>query len=503
MRITNNMMMATSKFNINGNKVNVDRMNNQLSSGKKIQRPSEDPIIAIRALRLRGTLSEINQFYGKNIPDADAWLETTDTALQDLHELLGKIRDNCEYGANDTQDQGDRDAIIENMQKLREQIYNLANTDYDGRTIFTGYRTNKKLTFMEDDPDTHYSITERLSYEDIQENRYYTGEVTVPDTVADVQGITPPDPDEHVYQRIRLDYGDVNGITEPIQYTNEDGTPIGNLNVTVYDSYEDWEQASPDLQIADGEAVFIKSSGELILSNGAADTLKTNKASLSLEYDKIGFDKGEPRPEYYHDCTDITDPNNTIEYRKFTADGEEIYQDIEYRVAPNMTMKVNTLASDVLDCGIGRELDEMIDIATKASAAHKKVDKIKEMMASQEYSSDDSQANLEKWLAAAEKEAAYMDSNMQKTFNSYIGRFDDYIDTVELAQTDVGSRGDSLELVSNRMENQKLTVEDLQSNNEDRGISDIIIDYTAALNAYQASLQAGAEINQNTLLNYL
>ncbi len=168
-----------------------------------------------------------------------------------------------------------------------------------------------------------------------------------------------------------------------------------------------------------------------------------------------------------------------------------------------MTMKVNTLASDVLDCGIGRELDEMIDIATKASAAHKKVDKIKEMMASQEYSSDDSQAELEDWLAAAEKEAAYMDSNMQKTFNSYIGRFDDYIDTVELAQTDVGSRGDSLELVSNRMENQKLTVEDLQSNNEDRGISDIIIDYTAALNAYQASLQAGAEINQNTLLNYL
>ena len=59
MRITNNMMLNNSMNNINGNKINVNNMNNQMSSQKKIQRPSENPVIAIRSLRLRSDLSEI------------------------------------------------------------------------------------------------------------------------------------------------------------------------------------------------------------------------------------------------------------------------------------------------------------------------------------------------------------------------------------------------------------------------------------------------------------
>ena len=74
---------------------------------------------------------------------------------------------------------------------------------------------------------------------------------------------------------------------------------------------------------------------------------------------------------------------------------------------------------------------------------------------------------------------------------------------MRLAQTDVGSRGVSLDLVKNRMANQQTTVETLKSTNEDRELSDIIIDYTAAYNAYQAALQAASKVNQNTLLNYI
>ena len=84
MRITNNMMLNTTSSNINGNKLNVNNLNNQMSSQKKIQRPSENPVIAIRALRLRSSLSEINQYYEKNIPDAESWLEVTETALKNM-----------------------------------------------------------------------------------------------------------------------------------------------------------------------------------------------------------------------------------------------------------------------------------------------------------------------------------------------------------------------------------------------------------------------------------
>ena len=63
MRVTNNMIMSNTKININGNKTNVNTLNNQMTSQKKISRPSDDPVIAIRALRLRSSLIQINQYY--------------------------------------------------------------------------------------------------------------------------------------------------------------------------------------------------------------------------------------------------------------------------------------------------------------------------------------------------------------------------------------------------------------------------------------------------------
>ena len=58
MRVTNNMMLRNTTSNINNNKYSVNSLNNQMSSQKKISRPSEDPVVAIRALRLRSNLSE-------------------------------------------------------------------------------------------------------------------------------------------------------------------------------------------------------------------------------------------------------------------------------------------------------------------------------------------------------------------------------------------------------------------------------------------------------------
>ena len=60
MRVTNNMMLRNTTSNINNNKYSVNSLNNQMSSQKKISRPSEDPVVAIRALRLRSNLSAVS-----------------------------------------------------------------------------------------------------------------------------------------------------------------------------------------------------------------------------------------------------------------------------------------------------------------------------------------------------------------------------------------------------------------------------------------------------------
>lgn len=528
MRITNNMMLHNTSNNINGNKINVDSLNNQMSSQKKIQRPSEDPVIAIRALRLRSTLSEIDQYYENNIPDAESWMDITETALLNMEKIMDSVREQCVYGCNDPLTADDRKTILTQLESLRKQVYSEGNADYAGRTVFTGYRTNQKLTFMEDDQTTSYDITQSFSYRDIDEHRYYSDEVTLPTTESEVRNNKISNPKQAVFDRIRLSYGEIdsitgtdgagnvvtaenNGDTAVLSYSYTDAAGVvqtdGALNVTVYDTLEDWAAANANNEYEIDEtngasAVFIKETGELILGTDASSALRAGKASLDLDYRKTGFDKGELRPEYYYNCTDVTDPANKVEFIKY-KDGKEVYQDIDYIVAANQTLTVNTEAAQVFNASIGRDVDDMIEAVRRAQEANAKVDEIKKMQKMEEYASDYCQAALEDWLAAAQKEADYADDNMQKLYNTYLGNCDEYLEQINLALTDIGSKGVSLELTKNRMANQQTIVETLKSTNEDRELSDIIIDYTAAYNAYQASLQAASKINQNTLLNYI
>ena len=91
MRITNQMMINSSMANIQVNKKQVNTLDTQLSTQKKINKPSEDPIIAIRALRLRASLNEVTQYLKKNIPDAQQWLSTTQGALTQGESVINKI----------------------------------------------------------------------------------------------------------------------------------------------------------------------------------------------------------------------------------------------------------------------------------------------------------------------------------------------------------------------------------------------------------------------------
>ena len=95
MRITNQMMVNSSISNIQGNKSQLNDLSTQLSTQKKINKPSDDPIIAIRALRLRSSLDEVTQYLGKNIPDASSWLSVTHDALDESNKIIQDLYNYC------------------------------------------------------------------------------------------------------------------------------------------------------------------------------------------------------------------------------------------------------------------------------------------------------------------------------------------------------------------------------------------------------------------------
>lgn len=524
MRITNNMMINNTSMNINGNKVNFMYTNTQMSSQKKISRPSDDPVIAIRSLRLRTSLSQINQYYEKNIPDAWTWLETTETSLVNMNKILSDVKTQCNTGTNSYLTPEDRDTILKSLTALQKQLYNEGNSDNTGRNIFTGYKTNSQLVFMEDEKDTSYKITQNFTYDDIEEFTYYSGSIEMPKTVDEVKDTTQiGEIAKDSHDRIRLAYDkieDINSLsyndgartvtfnrvetggTVTYDAVDQDGNPVGDVSLTVYDSEEEWEKDRGRRTVDDNELIFIKNAGDCVIGKELSNDLKSGKASIQMDYQKTGFDKGELRPEYYYNCSDVTPSNpKPIVYTKFDENGKEIYEDINFTIAVNQTLKVNMQASEVFDMNIYQDVTELINAVQDAIDAHDRLDKLKNMKNEAKFV--DCQDEMQQWIDATQKEVDYMDHRLTELYSAGIGKFDKYMDKLNIAITEVGSRGEQLTMTETRISNQQLTVEELKSTNEDEEISDIIINYTAAYNAYQASLMAASKIEKQTLLDYI
>lgn len=506
MRVTNNMILRNSSYNINGTKGIVNNTMNQMTTQKKINKPSDDPVVAIRSLRLSTSLSRVNQYYEKNIPDAKSWLDVTETALSNIKTIMGDIRTQCVNGATDTLTQDDRNTILSQIKAMQEQVFAEGNADYAGRTVFTGFRTDKNLVFTENEKETSYEISQELTWDKMESYRYFSGQIELPTTTTDVMGNAIGDTEQTEYYRMRLAY---NGITEltgvSYAYGNTKVTLENGTNLTVYDSEKDWLANKGSKSVENDQAVFIKGTGELILGNDLAKDIRSNKANVSFTYDKTGFKKGELKPEYYFNCTDKSSPNqaNHVTYSKYDANGKEIGYDINYTVSANQEITVNMEASTVFNSDIQRDVDDLMSAVSWAIEAHNKVDELKRMKNDRQYAEKDYQDKLEEWITAAQKEADYADDHMQKIYSREIGKVDGYLENINLSITRVGCTVDQIELTETRMNNQQETIQSLQSENDDLELSEIIIRYTASYNAYQSSLTAAGKLSGMTLLNYI
>ena len=101
MRITNNMLINNMLSNLSTNLNRMSKYQNQLATGKKISLPSDDPIVASRALKLRTDVSEIEQ-YKRNVDDATSWMEITETTLAQMGEVMHRVRELVVQGSNGT-----------------------------------------------------------------------------------------------------------------------------------------------------------------------------------------------------------------------------------------------------------------------------------------------------------------------------------------------------------------------------------------------------------------
>lgn len=557
MRITNKIIQNNSLSNINLAKVAEDSKASQVSSGKKIVRPSDDPIVAIRSLRLRSSVVELTQYYSRNAKDADAWLKTTDDALQQVTDVITDMIKQYDKGANEYLTSSDRNIILEQLKALQGEVYATGDADYAGRYIFTGYRTESSLMFKED-TDKLYQITEQFTASDLKTNMFVNTSYQVANgdwhdlvnlqegTQTDYADVEEKLIDKSEYHRIRLSYKECDeNVTPVIQYRNAKGVEVKidatgkTVGGTTYSSgkivcRKSTDVPSPytEIENMEGGVIYLSDTGELLLGNKVYEELSgltddpltndVNEGEIRVTYQKSDFKEGDLKPEHYFYCVTggddgklgITpeDPDGTLGGTDADAKDNIIYnpnylknnvdrQVIEYDVGYNQRIQVNTIAEEAFNPSVTREVDDMIQALEKIQKIENVTATLKGMLDKE--SDPAKRKTIQDQLDAANKAFTYEKEVVQKKFSSGLTVMQGFLDEVNLAVTGCGARGSRLELVSNRLSSQKTTFETLKSENEDVDLSEAVVQLTSAENTYEAALKATGKIMQVNLMDFI
>ncbi|CAM4275424.1 flagellar hook-associated protein FlgL [Paenibacillus tarimensis] len=137
LRVTPGMMHMQLTRNLNKNLTQMSDLQNQTATGRKINKPSDDPVGITYSLRYRSELSANTQ-YQKNVDSALSWLDFNDTVLSQTGDVLNRLKELTVQASNGTNPQTALDAINNEVVMLKEQLIDIGNSKLNGKYIFNG-----------------------------------------------------------------------------------------------------------------------------------------------------------------------------------------------------------------------------------------------------------------------------------------------------------------------------------------------------------------------------
>lgn len=500
MRVTNQMVTGNSLRNMQRSMQRVSNLNEQVTTGKKISAPSDDPVIAIRALKLRTTCDQLDQYKNKNVKDAMSWVDTTQTSVQNVYDRLQDVYYYCEEGATDTYQTKDRKTIVNELQSLKDAIYREGSTTYAGRYLFSGYKTETNLVFEDAaaKKGLFYDITENLSPSEITTKNVVLNEVKAEnlDSILAGTGSYETPVQEGVY-RLRLAYNDLDADHVSIKLTSAGGME-SYLDATIMQTAD----SADYYKLGDNDVHFIPETGELVFGKAAYDSVK-NVANIAVDYSKSDFKVGDLRPEMYLNCTQHKEQSDgTIKDTEFTVSEEG--QEIKYEVNFNQYITVNTEGRELITHDMGNKIEDLAGTVQDVLDIESTIAKLKGMLEEPSYKNNpDAVTQINKMLEGADVELAMKKENMQKVFGNNITNFQNFMEDVSAIQSRVGTTYSKLELIETRVTEQLANFQELKSSNEDIETEEAAIEMYQAELVYEAALSTTASVIKKTLLDYL
>src|SRR5690625_961735 len=153
-RVTQMGLQRASLAHLQDNLGRMAQLQERLTTGKVITKPSDDPAGTVDAMRVRADQRATAQ-YMRNTADGNAWLTTIDDAMGDALTALRRGRDLVVNGANTgSHGPSSRAAIASELRATADQLFETANTSYLGRSVFAGTSTQAAYEPVRDDDGT-------------------------------------------------------------------------------------------------------------------------------------------------------------------------------------------------------------------------------------------------------------------------------------------------------------------------------------------------------------
>lgn len=144
MRVTQSMLSNNMLRNLSNSFAKIGKYQDQITTGRKFTRPSEDPVATVKGMSYRTDLNKAEQFT-RNLQTVNTWLDTTDDALDQVGAALQRVKELIVEAANDTNTRDDRLKIKQEIEQIKEHLRDLANTKVENKYIFSGTNTQSPL----------------------------------------------------------------------------------------------------------------------------------------------------------------------------------------------------------------------------------------------------------------------------------------------------------------------------------------------------------------------
>ena len=142
MRVTQSMLTNNMLRNLSNSYERLGKYQDQLNTQKKITKPSDDPVVAIKGMRYRTDLKEIEQ-YQRNLSEAYTWMESADDAMDKMTQALQRVRELTVQASTGTNGPDEKANIAVEIEQLKEHIATIANTKVGNKFIFNGTNTTE------------------------------------------------------------------------------------------------------------------------------------------------------------------------------------------------------------------------------------------------------------------------------------------------------------------------------------------------------------------------